>query len=157
MFRKYAFKDYEKRVEWPGLYHEKALPRFRVGLAQRPGRRVSARVFTGMNPTLSDPTQLQFDSDFECGNLDIAVKVGPSEYDLFLRVDTNTRGHCNWFFFVVRNTRRGILRLNICNLCKRDSLFAHGMVPLVFSKLQARLGWQPSCKVEEFGPDRMRY
>jgi hypothetical protein len=40
-----------------------------------------------------DSGELQFDSDFECGNLDKVVKVKPFEYDLYMRVDTNTRGH----------------------------------------------------------------
>ena len=34
-----------------------------------------------------------FDSKFECGNLDKVVKVNDWEYDLYIRVDTNTKGH----------------------------------------------------------------
>ena len=34
-----------------------------------------------------------FDSNFESGNLDMAVQVGPKEFDLYMRVDSNTRGH----------------------------------------------------------------
>lgn len=36
---------------------------------------------------------LQFDSAFECGNLDRVVMVTPNEYDLYMRPDTNVRGH----------------------------------------------------------------
>jgi hypothetical protein len=64
------------------------------------------RIFTGMNPTV-DTDELIFDSDFECGNLDLVMKVAPSEYDLFMRVDSNTRGHNSWFFSKVKNTREG--------------------------------------------------
>jgi len=36
---------------------------------------------------------LKFDSKFESGNLDMVVKRDDYEYDLYMRVDTNTRGH----------------------------------------------------------------
>jgi len=34
-----------------------------------------------------------FESNFESGNLDMAVKVDKNEFDLYMRVDSNTRGH----------------------------------------------------------------
>ena len=36
---------------------------------------------------------LLFDSLFECGNLDRVVMVSPNEYDLYMRPDTNSKGH----------------------------------------------------------------
>lgn len=36
---------------------------------------------------------LEFDAKFESGNLDKVVMVNPGEYDLFMRVDSNTKGH----------------------------------------------------------------
>jgi len=51
--------------------------------------------FTGTSP------ELIFDSNFESGNLDMVIKVKDYEYDLYMRVDTNTRGHHQWFFFSV--------------------------------------------------------
>lgn len=39
------------------------------------------------------PHCLLFDSFFECGNLEKAEYVGPTEYNLYLNVDTNTKGH----------------------------------------------------------------
>lgn len=39
---------------------------------------------------------LSFDSFFESGNLDLAVRIGEREYDLFMRADSNTRGHNQW-------------------------------------------------------------
>jgi len=44
-----------------------------------------------MNPSVTSP--LIFDSLFECGNLDMAFQVKDQEYDLYMRVDSNTRGH----------------------------------------------------------------
>ena len=34
-------------------------------------------------------------------------KVGEYEYDLFMRVDSNTRGHLHWFNFKVKNFEKG--------------------------------------------------
>ncbi len=50
-----------------------------------------------MNPKLyqdnSIESELIFDSNFESGNLDLVIKKKDLEYDLYMRVDTNTRGH----------------------------------------------------------------
>ena len=85
------------------------------------------REFNGMNPDI-DANELHFNSNFENGNLDMVVKTGESSYDLFLRVDTNTRGHFNWFHFEVSNTRKSkTVQFNIINMSKKDSLYDHGM------------------------------
>ena len=49
------------------------------------------------------PTNLQFNSDFESGNIDAAIRISEAEYDLFMRVDSNTKGHTNWYYFEVKN------------------------------------------------------
>jgi len=47
-----------------------------------------------MNPNvICQNPELIFDANFESGNLDMAIKVKDFEYDLYMRVDTNTRGH----------------------------------------------------------------
>jgi hypothetical protein len=47
-----------------------------------------------MNPNQTGTSpELIFDSNFESGNLDMVIKVKENEYDLYMRVDTNTRGH----------------------------------------------------------------
>jgi hypothetical protein len=46
-----------------------------------------------MNPDLVNEKELRFDSNFESGNLDMVIRTKPWEYDLYMRVDTNTRGH----------------------------------------------------------------
>ena len=48
-------------------------------------------------------SNLSFNSDFESGNLDMAIEISEKEFDLFMRVDTNTKGHTNWFYFEVKN------------------------------------------------------
>ena len=68
------------------------------------------------------------------------------EYDLILKPDFNTRGYTQWYYFRVNNTKSGRLyRFNIINLMKPDSLYNHGMRPLVYSDIEARKsgkGWQ---------------
>lgn len=55
-------------------------------------------------------------------------QVFPYEYDLVLRPDINTRGHTQWFYFALSNTRAGArYKLNIINLLKDDSLYNDGM------------------------------
>jgi hypothetical protein len=65
-----------------------------------------------------------FDSSFESGNLDASIKVDEAEYDLFMRVDTNTKGHTNWYYFTVKNDEfTGKVKFNICNFLKSKSLY----------------------------------
>lgn len=60
----------------------------------------------------------------------MAVKVKSNEYDLFLRSDTNTRGHTNWYYFKVNNQDfLGTVQLNICNMGKTKTLYNKGMKP----------------------------
>ena len=85
-------------------------------------------------PRGSDDHTLVFNSRFESGNLRRAIKVYDYEYDLILRPDLNTRGHTQWFYFSVSNTRRNqSYKLNIINLCKEESLYQEGMRPLLYS------------------------
>lgn len=47
-----------------------------------------------MNPKYNiNNEELRFDSNFESGNLDMVLKIKECEYDLYMRVDTNTKGH----------------------------------------------------------------
>jgi hypothetical protein len=64
---------------------------------------------------------------------------------LILKPDYNTRGYTQWYYFRIANTKAGKLyRFNIINLVKPDSLYNHGMRPLVYSETEARRngrGW----------------
>lgn len=92
-----------------------------------------------------EDTTLQFESRFESANLRRAVQVYEYEYDLVLKPDYNTRGQTQWFYFQVKNPRAGRLyRFNIINLLKPDSLYNHGMKPLLYSEINAQRynkGW----------------
>jgi hypothetical protein len=74
--------------------------------------------------------ELAFSSDFESGNLDLAIRIKKNEYDCFMRSDTNTKGHTNWYFFRVNNRKQtGIVQLNLCNIVKQHNLYGQGMTP----------------------------
>jgi hypothetical protein len=51
---------------------------------------------------------LVFDQNFECGNLDSAYIHNCEEYNLLMKVDTNTKGNTSWFYFQVQNFRVGV-------------------------------------------------
>lgn len=52
------------------------------------------------------------------------IKIEENEFDLFLRVDSNTKGHVQWFYFSVKNgKRRSKLKMNLCNLSKGRTLY----------------------------------
>lgn len=98
---------------------------------------------------------LVFDSNFESGNLDRACIVSLNEYNLFLNVDTNTRGHAQWFFFSVTNAEPGrTVSFNILNLMKMIPLYKMGMRPLAFSEVEFEkngIGWTPDTFNVNFG------
>lgn len=79
---------------------------------------------------LQDPNDrtLIFESRFESGNLNLAMKIEEDEYNLLLQNDINTNGHTQWFYFRVGNTFKGkTIKFNVLNLCKPDSLYNYGM------------------------------
>lgn len=85
------------------------------------------------------------------------MKVAPDEYDLFMRVDTNTRGHNSWFLFKCRNTRAGLrVKFNICNFHRSSSLFSQGMRPSVFSRLASR-EWEHTGTNITYTRSQLRY
>uniref|UniRef100_A0A8C6CW52 Cytosolic carboxypeptidase 2 n=1 Tax=Moschus moschiferus TaxID=68415 RepID=A0A8C6CW52_MOSMO len=89
---------------------------------------------------------LLFESRFESGNLQKAVRVNTFEYELTLRTDLYTNKHTQWFYFRVQNTRKDVTyRFTIVNLLKRKSLYTVGMKPLMYSQLDASThstGWR---------------
>ncbi|XP_036181777.1 cytosolic carboxypeptidase 2 isoform X4 [Myotis myotis] len=98
--------------------------------------------------TLQGPEDntLLFESRFESGNLQKAVKVDTYEYELTLRTDLYTNKHTQWFYFRVQNTRKdATYRFTIVNLLKPKSLYTIGMKPLMYSQLDANtynIGWR---------------
>lgn len=62
---------------------------------------------------------LQFDSNFESGNLDSVYLASQNEYNLLCKVDTNTKGHTYWFYFKVLNwVPKAKATFNILNVAR---------------------------------------
>lgn len=103
---------------------------------------------------------VEFDSNFESGNLYHAYQVAPDHYELVLQNDINTRGNNQWFFFRVRNVQRNrTLRFSIVNLIKPDSLFNYGMKPTVFSKgryERRKIGWVREGQKISYEPNSIK-
>jgi hypothetical protein len=98
------------------------------------------RPFLGMNPSLKDRL-LVFDSDYEGGNLDAVIKKH-KDYELYIRVDSNTRGHCNYFCFKVRNKEAGVYRFTLVNLSMKRTLYERGMRPYAKSSKNLKGHWE---------------
>ncbi|XP_047546583.1 cytosolic carboxypeptidase 2 isoform X5 [Lutra lutra] len=102
--------------------------------------------------TLQGPEDntLLFESRFESGNLQKAIRVDTYEYELTLRTDLYTNKHTQWFYFRVQNTRKDVTyRFTIVNLLKPKSLYTIGMKPLMYSQLDAdthNIGWRREGK-----------
>ncbi|CAN0432576.1 unnamed protein product [Lampetra planeri] len=117
---------------------------------------VSARIGGRRGPLVPPPaatrgdddSTLLFESRFESGNLQKAVRVGEWEYELTLRSDLYTDKHTQWFYFRVGNTRAAPrrYRFTITNLGKPRSLYGAGLRPLFYSDRDAAgplaLGWR---------------
>ncbi|KAL2914236.1 Cytosolic carboxypeptidase 1 [Polyrhizophydium stewartii] len=88
---------------------------------------------------------LLFDSRFESGNLQMAIRVSQFEYDLVVQTDINAMQgkHNQWFYFSVqRMVPNTPYKFNILNLSKPASQFNHGMQPVVYSVSDP--GWRRS-------------
>lgn len=100
-------------------------------------------------------SDLIFDSHFESGNLLSAQRISSGdsreknrnfqEYDLELHHDLHSINHTQWFYFSCSNIQQDLdVKFNLTNFVKNDSLFNHGMKPLMFSKrLSSKgVGWR---------------
>ena len=54
-----------------------------------------------------------------------------------MRVDSNTRGHLQWYYFKMMNLEKDkVYQINICNFQKAKTLYNRGMKPYVTSYLE---------------------
>ena len=60
--------------------------------------------------------------------MDFVLKIAEDEYNVFLRIDTNTRGHQSWFYFKVSNNfdEKKRIRINVCNVKRKFRMLASG-------------------------------
>ena len=73
--------------------------------------------------------------------------------------DINSYGYNQWFFFEMRNTRKGSnVKFNILNYRKNDSLFNHGMKMVVYSVMENKKtgkGWFRDGKNFKYGLNKI--
>ena len=71
-----------------------------------------------LKTTPMDATLL-FESRFESGNLNYAVKISDTFYLLVLQYDTSAIGHTQWYYFRVSNTKKDTeVKFSIINMVK---------------------------------------
>jgi hypothetical protein len=64
----------------------------------------------------------------------LVVALGNHEYDLSMRVDSNTKGHTCWFFFKVSNfTEKQRVRLNLVNFSRGELSYELGMKVYIYT------------------------
>ena len=96
-------------------------------------------VYDVMSPSVASQAgneSLKFESRFESGNLQLAIKTSPSEYDLLIQSDINASygKHNQWFFFSVQGMQANTTyKFNILNLSKPGSQFNNGMQPVLYT------------------------
>ncbi|CAK93952.1 unnamed protein product (macronuclear) [Paramecium tetraurelia] len=110
-------------------------------------------LFVGMNPNID--SQIKFNSQFESGNLDLVIWKSESEYDLYMRVDTNTNGHTLWYYFEVTGLKnQEQITFNICNFRKKKCLYERGMKPYVQRESQE---WQQEGENVKYGSYKCQF
>lgn len=61
-----------------------------------------------------------------------------------MRIDSNTRGHNQWYNFTIKNNNQKRIKLNIVNFKKSKTMYTRGMKPYVYSnflKQTTQVGW----------------
>jgi len=87
-------------------------------------------LLTAISMKDSEREEFVFDSNFESGNLDFVGKVAENEYDMLMRLDSNSRSHQQWFYFSIdckdirrRSTKGETIKINILNFTKPNTLY----------------------------------
>ena len=71
---------------------------------------------------------LNFESNFESGNLQLAYLIDINNYQLFLHNDTNTMGYSQWFFFRITNVKKDQrIKINIMNFQRKTTKYGNGL------------------------------
>ena len=99
-------KERELLEKWEGLDEGSPLMKARKRLISNQNTVYDFSAFKQINRAADDLT-LTFESRFESGNLFLAQKVSDQEYNCLMQNDINSKGHTQWFFFRVENTRKG--------------------------------------------------
>ena len=82
-----------------------------------------------------------FDSNFESGNLEYVVSEDLATFELYLRPDSNTHGHFQWFYFTVHSRTVQTITLVIKNFIKAKMMYRNGLRPYYRSNLSGNTAW----------------
>ena len=100
---------------------------------------------------------INFESNFESGNLQLAYLINSQEEELnsiFLQNDTNTNGHTQWFFFRITNGKKGQkIKLNIMNFQRKKTKYSQGLKIWYFTKRkkeEKKIGWHHTNENVEY-------
>ena len=100
---------------------------------------------------------LQFDCDFESGNIGDVAHYKDCEYDATIRGDTANPRHSVWFYFRVRGGMAGNkVVVHFSNYSKCKSLYSEGFTPLIRSKSRPIWTRLPEHSVSWFKCNRHR-
>lgn len=132
---KYVHPVYTDQDKKPGAYAPEGYFKFKEASSTHGVMRYYTDLKTYYKPKDDFDDTLIFESRFESGNLKRVIQTGDYEYDLYLNPDFSTGTFTQWYFFRIQNTRKGRqYTFNIKNYQKSDSLYNHGMLPLVYSR-----------------------
>lgn len=97
------------------------------------------------NKTYKDiNSKVQFDSDFESGNLRMAIELNElSEFDLIIRPETESDKTYQWFFFSLICTEpsldnTNIIKLNVINMVKDKMIFSSIIPVLIYNSQEEK-------------------
>ena len=84
-------------------------------------------------------THFQFEANFESSNLELVIRRRFLEYELFMRPDTNTDTHFQWFYFKVKCCKGAKTAIfTIKNFVKGGMLYNNGLQPFFRRKKQQK-------------------
>jgi hypothetical protein len=89
---------------------------------------LETEIKTKLPPKIDEDMVLEFDQNFEGGNLDSVYLQSEYEYNLLMKVDTNTKGNTYWFMFKVSEFQAARYKFNILNFTRNvDKFYSQGM------------------------------
>lgn len=80
-----------------------------------------------------------------------------NQYDLFMRIDSNTRGHVQWFNFTVKSSNSKKVKFHIVNFRKHRTLYSQTLRPYLISSANPKQGWKQGADNVKYEAKQLRY
>lgn len=74
-----------------------------------------------------------------------------------MRVDSNTRGHVQWYNFTVAPNGNKKIKINIVNFRKYRTLYSQSLRPYLYSHANPKNGWKQGCSNIKYDQKILRY